>query len=101
MRKNPDGSLRLHYDPALAVAFATTRLDRDLELWNLYDAVRCPTLVLRGERSDLLTRETAREMSERGPRARVVEIPGVGHAPTLIHADQIRIVKDFLRDQGG
>ncbi|HEY7673682.1 MAG TPA: alpha/beta hydrolase, partial [Burkholderiales bacterium] len=51
---------------------------------------------LRGEQSDLLTRETAKRMTERGPRAKLVEIPGVGHAPTLIHADQIAIVRDFL-----
>jgi len=70
--------------------------EKDLELWGLYDAVRCPTLLLRGEVSDLLSRETAREMMRRGPQAKVVEIRGVGHAPTLLHADQIAIVRDFL-----
>ena len=65
-------------------------------MWPLYDAVRCPTLVLRGEHSDLLAQKTADEMARRGPRARVVEIPGVGHAPTLMHAGQIGIVRDFL-----
>jgi len=65
-------------------------------LWNFWDAIRCPTLVLRGEQSDLLTRETAAQMAARGPRAKVVEIPGVGHAPTLIHADQIKVVREFL-----
>jgi pimeloyl-ACP methyl ester carboxylesterase len=69
---------------------------RDVELWSFYDAIRCPTLALRGEQSDLLTREVATRMAARGPRAKVVEIPGVGHAPTLIHADQIAIVREFL-----
>jgi pimeloyl-ACP methyl ester carboxylesterase len=96
VRKNPDGSLRLHYDPAIAVPFNAQSPHKDIELWNFYDAIRCPTLVLRGEHSDLLTRETAAQMAARGPRARVVEIAGVGHAPTLIHADQIAIVRDFL-----
>jgi pimeloyl-ACP methyl ester carboxylesterase len=96
VRKNPDGSLRMHYDPSLAVPFNVQTPHKDLELWNFYDAIRCPTLVVRGEHSDLLTRETARAMSERGPRAKVVEIPDVGHAPTLIHDDQIRVVRDFL-----
>ena len=63
--------------------------EKDLELWPLYDAVRCPTLVMRGERSDLLSRATAAEMTRRGPKAKVVEIRGVGHAPTLLHPDQI------------
>lgn len=96
VRRNADGSLRLHYDPALAVPFNAELPHKDIELWSFYDAVRCPTLVLRGEQSDLLTRETVAQMAVRGPRARAVEIPGVGHAPTLIHADQIAIVRDFL-----
>ena len=53
-------------------------------------------LVLRGQNSDLLSASTARAMSERGPKARVVELAGIGHAPTLMHADQIALVRDFL-----
>jgi pimeloyl-ACP methyl ester carboxylesterase len=96
VRKNPDGSLRLHYDPAIAVPFNAERSDKDMELWSFYDAIRCPTLVLRGEQSDLLRRDTAGQMASRGPRAKVVEIKGVGHAPTLLHDDQIAIVREFL-----
>jgi pimeloyl-ACP methyl ester carboxylesterase len=96
VRSNRDGSLRMHYDPAIAIPFNAQRPDGDVELWNFYDAVHCPTLVLRGERSDLLGRDTANEMAVRGPRARIVEIPDVGHAPTLLHEDQIAIVRDFL-----
>ena len=98
VRANPDGSLRMHYDPAIAVPFNVEPPTRDLELWPLYDAIRCPTLVLRGEHSDMLARETVQRMASRGPRARAVEFPGVGHAPTLIHADQIAVVRDFLVD---
>jgi len=96
VRRDADGSLRLHYDPAIAVPFNAASPHKDLQLWNLYDAIRCPTLVLRGEQSDLLTRETVAQMHARGPRAKAVEIKGVGHAPTLIHADQIAIVREFL-----
>ena len=93
LRRNDDGTWRAAYDPRIAQAFSA---DKDLELWGLYVAVHCPTLVLRGEGSDLLTRETAAEMTRRGPRAKVVEIRGVGHAPTLLHADQIAIVREFF-----
>ncbi len=94
LRRNDDGTLRAHYDPRIA---QTARVpEKDLELWSVYDAVRCPTLLVRGEHSDLLNRDTAGEMARRGPRAKVVEIRGVGHAPTLLHADQIAIVRDFL-----
>jgi len=96
VRKNADGSLRMHYDPAIAVPFNAVSPRKDIELWDFYDAIRCPTLVLRGEQSDLLTRNTVEQMAARGPRARVVEMPGVGHAPTLLHDDQIGIVRDFL-----
>jgi len=98
LRKNEDGSLRPHYDPRIAEAFRAAIPEKDLELWHLYDAVHCPTLVLRGEHSDLLSRDTANEMTRRGPKARVIEIPGVGHAPTLMHPGQISLVRDFLME---
>jgi len=96
VRKGEDGGWRPHYDPRIAEGFRSAIPERDMGLWHLYDAVRCPTLVLRGEHSDVLSRDTAAEMARRGPKARVVEIRGVGHAPTLLHADQIALVRDFL-----
>ena len=76
--------------------FNAAKPDKDIELWPYYDAIKCPTLVLRGALSDVLTRETLGKMAGRGPRASTVEIADVGHAPTLMHADQIAIVRDFL-----
>jgi pimeloyl-ACP methyl ester carboxylesterase len=96
VRRNEDGTWRMHYDPRLAEPYRAQMPEKDLELWHLWDPIRCPTLVLRGAQSDLLARETCAQMAGRGPRARVVEIPGVGHAPTLMHADQIAIVREFL-----
>jgi pimeloyl-ACP methyl ester carboxylesterase len=96
VRKDADGAWRPHYDPRIAEPFRATMPEGDLELWHVYDAIRCPTLVLRGAQSDLLSRNTATEMARRGPKAKVIEIPGVGHAPTLLHADQIKHVRDFL-----
>jgi pimeloyl-ACP methyl ester carboxylesterase len=89
-----------HYDPAIGVPFkaVTPELAAAGEalLWQSYDAIRCPVLVLRGAESDLLSRATADAMAQRGPRARVHEVAGTGHAPTLVHADQIAVVRDFL-----
>ena len=96
VRRQPDGSYRMHYDPAIAVPFSAAAPEKDIELWPCYDAIRCPTLVIRGALSDLLKRETMEEMASRGPRAKTVEIAHVGHAPTLMHADQIAVVRDFL-----
>jgi pimeloyl-ACP methyl ester carboxylesterase len=99
-RKGDNGAWRAHYDPRIAEPFRATLPEKDMELWPLYDAIRCPTLVIRGANSDLLSRKTAQQMAERGPKARVVEIPDVGHAPTLMNPDQISIVRDFLLEGG-
>jgi len=96
VRRQPDGTFRVHYDPALAVPFDAQAPHQDLELWAVWDAVRCPTLVIRGERSDLLARETVERMRTTGPRAQAVEFAGVGHAPTLMHDDQIAVVREFM-----
>lgn len=98
--------VRVHYDPAIAAPFrhlygdagnAGKRPD-DLSLWHLYDAIQVPTLVLRGAQSDLLTADVLAEMTRRGPRAKSVEFAGVGHAPTLMHDDQIQVITDFLSE---
>ncbi len=101
VRKQADGGFRMHYDPRLAEPFKREMPAGDLELWPLYDAIRCPVMVLRGESSDLLRRETCAEMEKRGPRARIVEVKGVGHAPTLMHVDQIEPVTRFLLARQG
>ncbi len=98
VRKDAEGKWRPHYDPRIADEYRRTLPDKDIELWYLYDAIQCPTLVLRGAQSDLLSRDTADGMARRGPKAKVVEIAGVGHAPTFLHPDQISIVRDFLLD---
>ncbi len=96
VRKNADGSYRFHYDPKIAERFRKDIPEGDLEVWPVWDAVRCPTLVIRGAQSDLLSKETAEQMTRRGPKAKLVELPGIGHAPTLMHDDQIGIVRNFL-----
>lgn len=98
LRKNADGSFRAHHDPRIAEPFRATMPKSDLEIWPTYDAIRCPTLVVRGAESDLLKRETAAQMRARGPKAKTVEIAGVGHAPTLLEAGQISIVREFLNE---
>ena len=94
--RREDGTWTLHYDPAIGVPLRASLGGPDIDLWPIWDAVRAPTLVLRGELSDLLTAATAQAMAARGPRARVVTLPGVGHAPTLVPAAQTAIVREFL-----
>jgi pimeloyl-ACP methyl ester carboxylesterase len=89
-----------HYDPSIAVPFkaVTTELAQAGEamLWQAWDSLRLPTLLLRGADSDLLAAATALAMTQRGPRARLHEFAGVGHAPMLVQADQRAVVREFL-----
>ena len=91
---------RLHYDPAIAVPMKAVTAEMaaagQAALWAAYDAVSCPTLLLRGADSDILARATAEEMTRRGPKPRLHEFAGVGHAPTLVAPAQVAVVREFL-----
>ena len=86
---------RLRCDPAIGWAYRPWRLG-NVAMWEHWDKVACPTLLLRGELSDLLPRPTALEMTRRGPRAGLVEFPDVGHVPALMTAEQLGPVLGFL-----
>ena len=97
----PDGAgFKPHYDPGIAAPFhaATPEFIKAGEalLWQAFDQLRLPTLLLRGADSDLLSHDTAQAMTARGPRARLVEFAGVGHAPMLVQPDQVDAVREFL-----
>ena len=94
---------RQHYDPAIGRAFSWPIMV-DIALWNVWDQVACPVLILRGEDSDLLHASTVREMQKRGIAGknglvRAVEVREVGHAPALMNDAQISIVEEFLADE--
>ena len=90
----PDGSVALHYDPAIAAPMRASEPE-DIDLGPVWARVDVPTLLIRGAESDLLLRETALRMAAR-PGVRLAEIAGCGHAPALMDAAQIALVTDFL-----
>ena len=94
-RRLEDGSIALHYDPAIRVPYAEVS-DKDVELWPFWDRIGRPTFVLRGAESRLLLPATAEEMQTRGPQAEVHEVAGVGHAPALMAPDQIAVIEGWL-----
>lgn len=100
LKPDGQGGWQLRYDPAIGVPLramnAAMAAAGEALLWQLYDSLRCPTLLLRGAQSDLLSAQTAQAMTERGPRARLQVFDGVGHAPTLVQPDQRAVVRDFL-----
>lgn len=95
VRQRADGRWRIAYDPGIAVPFQASAAPPDL--WGVWDAIRCPTLVLRGAQSDLLSVVTAAGMAARGPKPAVIEFADVGHAPMLLTPEQIDPVTRFLR----
>ncbi len=94
------GKFKLHYDPAISIPVKATTPELAAQgeamLWQLYDAITCDTLLIRGAESDLLSPATAQAMQVRGPKAKLVEFAGVGHAPTLMAPDQAAAVTSFL-----
>lgn len=110
MLRAVEGGWTYHYDPDIAVPFKAllamsqgcaeaadqARQAGEALMWQAYDAIEAQTLVLRGAQSDLLSHDTAVAMTQRGPRAHLVQWPDVGHAPTLVTPHQVHVVQEFL-----
>jgi pimeloyl-ACP methyl ester carboxylesterase len=103
MRRLPDGRVTPHYDPAMVRQF--TDHPGDYDLWEHYDRIGVPVLLLRGAESDLVLPDASAEMLARGPGkrglTRVVEIPGCGHAPALNVPQQLQLVREFIEAAEG
>lgn len=100
LRQDQDGQWVRHYDIGLALPFQTATKESAMQdealLWAAYDAIACPTLLVRGADSDLLSHATALDMTRRGPKAQLIELAHCGHAPSFVHDDQISIARKFF-----
>lgn len=96
------GGWQFHYDPRIAAPFKSFSAEAiqqgEASLWQSYDQIKAQTLLTRGALSDLLSRPTAVAMTQRGPKTRLVEFEGVGHAPMFVVRDQVETVVSFLLD---
>jgi len=95
VRRGEDGTWRMIFDPGIVEPMKQEPVE-DVDLWPLYDKIACPVLLVRGAQSDIVTPEVAAEMTQRGPRADVIEFADCGHAPTLMPAEQIAAVREWL-----
>ncbi len=93
-RRTDAGKVTVHYDPQIVTMFTLHK--SDLDCWPAWDAVEAPTLLLRGETSDVLPRDVADEMCARGPKPKFEELPGYGHAPTMVSEREQRLLRSFL-----
>jgi cobalt-zinc-cadmium efflux system protein len=100
MLQEEQGMWSLHYDPQIVIPFAATNplmaKAGEMALWSHYDAIAVPILIVRGGDSDLLSNATVEEMLRRNPHARSITIPGVGHAPAFLKAEQIALATEFF-----
>ena len=95
LRRRDGGGFAYHHDPAIGAALRAKGALRDVEMWPWWRRIKCPVLALRGAQSNILLAETAAEMRRDG--AEVIEYPGIGHAPSLMVAEQIEAVTGWLR----
>lgn len=103
IRETADG-FALAFDPDILAPIREETNDfteiHDIDLSELWEAIRIPVLVLRGERSALLDKETLSAMRAAHLKCQTVEIPGVGHAPPLMKTEQIQVITRWLAGPG-
>ena len=95
-----DGKWIMHYDPDIAVPFASVNpimaKAGEMAMWHAFKQIHIPMLIVRGGDSDLLSATTVAEMCKVNPHARSIEIPNVGHAPAFVKQEQIALAKEFF-----
>lgn len=90
-----NGEVVFNYDPHIVDRW-TKETIQDLDMWDKWNQIQCPVLVLRGKESPALTKDIADRMLEEGPDTTIVEIEDTGHAPHLLNKQQTSIIKDWL-----
>ena len=96
INREVDGTYSLHYDPAVIDELQSVR--NDIDFWEVYEKIQCPVLVLRGKQSQNLSSDTAKRMTEVGPKAKVVEFDNCGPAPGLASSIHLDMISDWLKE---
>jgi pimeloyl-ACP methyl ester carboxylesterase len=96
-RLSSAGRIVLDYDARIAEPFRLPGNEAGPDMWRAYAALReVPVLVVRGERSDMLSAATAERMTATLPSATLVTVPRVGHVPTLAEPAALEAVLQLL-----
>jgi pimeloyl-ACP methyl ester carboxylesterase len=95
-RRTEEGAYAMHYDPAIGTAFKGDL--NDVDLWSVYEQVRCPVVLIHGLQSDLVSAELVAAMRERGPRAETFGVAEAGHAPALLREAEITVITEFFNE---
>ncbi len=95
-RRTKTGKYRLKMDPSVGDAFRDSISLFDVDLWDTWEKITCPVLILRGKNSSFLSEETAHKMLTCGPDATLVEFDDIGHTPTLRNEEQVAVIRDWM-----
>lgn len=95
-RRTKSGSYRLKVDNRVGAAFRDSISYFNVEMWDTWERITCPVLILRGMDSGFLTQETAERMLECGPETTLVEFEDTGHTPTLRNDEQVSVIAEWL-----
>jgi pimeloyl-ACP methyl ester carboxylesterase len=100
LRQRPDGRWVWKMDPAYIQQRVQHGPPPRPALWPVLSSLSCPTMVVWGTDSDVLSEAQARRMVEILPRGELIPVPGVGHAPTLVEPVVLTALEHFLRAEG-
>lgn len=88
----------LNYDPAIVSQFTSVK-PADIVLWDIWDRIKIPILIIRGQKSDLLLVQTVEQMKHRHSGAESVEFENCAHAPSLMEKHQIDTIVRWLENK--
>jgi pimeloyl-ACP methyl ester carboxylesterase len=95
-RRTKTGKYRFKMDAGVGDAFRDSISLFDVDMWDTWEKITCPVLILRGKKSSFFSEETAHKMLTCGPEATLVEFDDAGHTPTLRSDEQVNVIRDWL-----
>lgn len=101
LRQTPAGTWTWKLDPAVRDLQLQLKHPSQIDLWAALERITCPVLIIRGETSDILSRETVAKMIATLPAAEAVEVPGIGHAPILDEPEALVALDRFFAGEAG
>ena len=96
VKPGADGGLVWKMDASIRRPLRGGTAQQRLDLWVPYARIACPILIVRGADSDILASATAGRMCTVHKGAKAVEVPAVGHAPSLTEAESLGAIKEFF-----
>ena len=96
-RRTKQGKWRLKFDEGVGEAFRESITYLNMDMWDTWQQIKCPVLLLRGKNSKFLTEDVANKMLQSGPKTELVEFDDTGHTPTLRNDHQVNIIAEWLK----